>query len=328
MDNIPTSEGTIPLHVPSAHTPCSTFYKAFGDLSCGKPPVVCLHGGPGSTSSFLEELSILWPRYGIPVIIYDQIGCGRSTNLDDEKGGDESFWTTKLFITELESVLDHFKLRGEGPRYDILGLSFGAVFGSEFAATRPKGLRRLILGSPLASIELQMKAQGIRISELPLHAQAPLREAAETQNTQTEAFQEAFTLYNQHCILRLDPMPQAFTDFVKQLMKPSAKKSVQHTMWGLCPLITPKTAGSLRDWTVTPAAQNINVPTLLFNGEFDQSHDIVVQPLFELIPRVRWVTIPGASHCPSLEGERSREKYFSLVGDFLSQPENGEKIEV
>lgn len=44
-------------------------------------------------------------KYGIPVIFYDQIGCGRSKCLP-EKMGDEGFWTVDLFIHQLETLID------------------------------------------------------------------------------------------------------------------------------------------------------------------------------------------------------------------------------
>jgi hypothetical protein len=42
--------------------------------------------------------------YGIPVILYDQVGCGQSMLLP-EMMGDTSFWTVDLFMEELENLL-------------------------------------------------------------------------------------------------------------------------------------------------------------------------------------------------------------------------------
>ncbi|KIJ26792.1 hypothetical protein M422DRAFT_272136 [Sphaerobolus stellatus SS14] len=40
-------------------------------------------------------------KYGLPVIVYDQIGNGKSTHVR-EKTGDGSFWTEELFCDELD----------------------------------------------------------------------------------------------------------------------------------------------------------------------------------------------------------------------------------
>jgi L-proline amide hydrolase len=65
-----------------------------------------------------------------------------------EKKGDGSFWTVDLFLKELENLLGHLGITGE---YDLDGHSAGGVLASEWAARRPKGLRKLVLSSTPAS---------------------------------------------------------------------------------------------------------------------------------------------------------------------------------
>lgn len=79
--------------------------------------------------------------------------------------------------------------------------------------------------------------------------------------------------------------------------------------------------GSLRDWTSVPRLKKILAPTLVYNGEFDTSRDISQKPYFELIPRVRWITFPNASHMCHLDDGGLRERVFKTVGDFLVQDE-------
>lgn len=85
---------------------------------------------------------------------------------------------------------------------------------------------------------------------------------------------------------------------------------------------SPLTAdGSLNKWTVIPRLPNITVPTLVYNGEYDTSHDIAQVPFFELIPQVRWITFPGGGHMCHLEGGGLRERILKVVGEFLTQKE-------
>lgn len=56
---------------------------------------------------------------------------------------------------------------------------------------------------------------------------------------------------------------------------------------------------------------------MLLNAEFDTALDDSVQPFFESIPRVRWFTIPGASHMPFLDSAEMLDKTLRLIGDFL-----------
>lgn len=119
MDPPPTQQGKIPFAIPSIDTPCYTFYKVFGDLSSKTPPIIFLHGGPGGGHDYLLAFADLWTQYKIPVVLYDQIGCGLSTHLE-YKAGNKSFWTVDLFIAELENLIEYFKLR-DGAGYHILG---------------------------------------------------------------------------------------------------------------------------------------------------------------------------------------------------------------
>lgn len=77
--------------------------------------------------------------------------------------------------------------------------------------------------------------------------------------------------------------------------------------------------GSFRSWTVIPRLHQINVPTLMYSGEFDTSHEVTIEPLFEHIPRVKWLILPDAGHMAHLERPELAEKIFKLVARFLLQ---------
>ena len=114
------AEGEIPFDAPGTSKPCKTWYKVIGDLTT--PPLVALHGGPGAGHEYMTSLTDLHDKYKIPVIYYDQVGCGRSTRFP-EKNGDSSFWTFNLFLMELENLVKHFNLHQLG--FYILGQSWG-----------------------------------------------------------------------------------------------------------------------------------------------------------------------------------------------------------
>ncbi len=77
----------------------------------------------------------------------------------------------------------------------------------------------------------------------------------------------------------------------------------------------------MKDYDSIPVLHRINVPTLLYNGEFDTVQDESVTPLFNHIPHSRWRTLAGASHMPHLDSEELRDKTLQLVGDFLTPAE-------
>lgn len=161
MTTFPITEGEVPLDVPAAGKPCHTWYKLFGSLdattTAAGPILIALHGGPGAGHEYLMPLVDLYTRYGIPVLLYDQIGCARSTHLR-EKNGDAEFWSFELFISELDNLIDRLGLRERG--FYLLGQSWGGVLAASYAMPRyhggktPEGLRKLIVHSGPASIPL------------------------------------------------------------------------------------------------------------------------------------------------------------------------------
>lgn len=138
--NDQVTTGTASFQVSTAGKACHTFYKIFGDLKNGATPLIALHGGPGSGHEYCLPFGRLWALYGIPVVLYDQLGCARSTHLQ-EKAGDVSFWNYDLFVAELNNLLDHLAI----DHYDVLGHSFGGIISTVFASRRPPGLRKLIV---------------------------------------------------------------------------------------------------------------------------------------------------------------------------------------
>jgi pimeloyl-ACP methyl ester carboxylesterase len=73
--------------------------------------------------------------------------------------------------------------------------------------------------------------------------------------------------------------------------------------------------GSLKTWSVIDELHKIQVPTLLINGEFDEAQDSVMEPFFNRVDKVKWVTIPGGSHTTHLE---DTERFIRIVGEFLT----------
>ena len=114
-----------------------------GEPTPGAFPLLCLHGGPGSSSAYHERLEGL--ADGRQVVRYDQLGCGHSDRPDDD-----SLWTLELFVSEVQAVRDALGL----DRVHLLGTSWGGMLAQEYALTQPEGLESLVLSSTLASAAL------------------------------------------------------------------------------------------------------------------------------------------------------------------------------
>ncbi|KAI1316749.1 proline-specific peptidase [Xylariaceae sp. FL0255] len=291
MDQTPTKEGKIPFTVPErllagrsdVPSPCYTYYKVFGDLAC-------------AGHELNLTLAALWPRYGLPVIFYDQIGCGGSTWLP-QTAGDKAFWHELLFVAELDNLLDAFNVRN-GPGFYLFGQSWGGMFAGAFAASHPRGLGRLSIR--------------IRLVELPPHEQQVLKKYTDSGEFNHPEYKAALMVFCHRYLCRDDPFPPEVSRALGNL---DEDRIVYGTMNGPSLLVR---NGSHVHWTSIPRLPQIKAPTLIYIGEFDTTTDISQIPYFELIPRVQYVTFTGAGHLCHLEAA-SKEKVFKTIGDFLTQ---------
>jgi proline-specific peptidase len=107
-------------------------------------PLLALHGGPGVPHDYIENLADLASDTR-RVILYDQLGCGRSDQPDDT-----SLWRVERFVEELGIVRRELGL----DQVHLLGQSWGGMLAIEYALTQPRGLVSLILASTLSSMPM------------------------------------------------------------------------------------------------------------------------------------------------------------------------------
>ena len=116
-----------------------TWFRVVGELDSGFDPLLCLHGGPGSTHHYFAPLERL-AKDGRAVVLYDQLGCGRS----DRPPGIE--WRFQVFLDELAALRAQLGLE----RVHLLGTSWGGMLALEHALRQAGSLASLILSSTLA----------------------------------------------------------------------------------------------------------------------------------------------------------------------------------
>lgn len=208
MDEVPTREGKVEYRVASIEAPCHTYYKVFGDIQ-SQPPLVVCHGGPGSGHEYCLPFAKLWSLFGIPVVFYDQIGCAASTHLRHTVG-DESFWNLGLFVNELENLIHHLGLNGNGPGFSLLGHSWGAKIVIALAARQPQGMQKLVLVGSSADSQLFAKGLWQLKEKLTLESQQAIDEAVQKHEFTSPAYLAALDEFLRTYLCRArDPWPPA-----------------------------------------------------------------------------------------------------------------------
>ncbi|KAG0651859.1 L-amino acid amidase [Hyphodiscus hymeniophilus] len=303
----PTKQGTIPFLIPGAGKECFTFYKIFGHLTAtNKTPCVLVHGGPGLAHDYMLSYLPLFEKFGIPLVLYDQMGNGLSTHLPEKKG-DEDFWTEELFHLELSNLMSALGLDESG--YDLVGHSWGGMMGSTFAAKNPKGLRKLVLSNAPATMQSWIDAYNLYRSQLPQELQDALKRCEDSGTEQGDEYQGIMMneFYKRH-MMSLTPWPE---EFLKAFEWAGKDDTVTSTMMGLSEF---KVAGSTANWSAAEAVDKITVPTLVINGKDEGASDESIRPFVEGIKGAKWVKFEKSAHMPVYE---ERERYFDVLNDFL-----------
>jgi proline-specific peptidase len=261
-------------------------------------PVLILHGGPGAASDYMHPLAERLADHR-PVVVYDQLGCGRSDQPDDT-----SLWTVDRSVAEVDQVRAALGLE----RCHLLGQSWGGWLGIEYMARGTRGVERLVLASTSASIpEFMAGARGL-IEELPEpHRTVLIELGAKEQYDHPDYVAAVDVFYHRH-LCRADPWPEA-------LLRSSAQmdgNQVYLTMNGPTEF---DVIGRLREWDRTADLGRIDVPTLVTCGRYDEITPSCSETITRGIPDARMHVFERSAHCAHLE---EPDDYARIVEAFLS----------
>ncbi|RSM80770.1 alpha/beta hydrolase [Amycolatopsis sp. WAC 01375] len=278
-----------------------TWYRVTGDLTAGPPPIVVVHGGPGSTHDYLLSMADL-AEHGWPVVHYDQIGNGGSTHLPD-RGAD--FWTVQLFLAELDNLL---RALGIADNYVLFGQSWGGLLVAEHAAAKPVGLKGIVVANAPASYPLWLAEMDVLRAALPEGVEKTLREHEAAGTTSSDEYHEAMRVFYERHVCRLTPWPR---DYQASFYEIYNDPTVYFTMNGPSEF---HVNGTLKDWGVVDKLPEIAVPALVLSGRHDEATPVTVRPYAELIPDVRWELFEESSHLPHLE---EPERFTEVMLEYL-----------
>lgn len=280
-----------------------TWYRIVGEgEETGKLPLLCLHGGPGAAHDYLESLDAMADT-GRRVIYYDQLGCGHS-HIDESK---PDLWTVDLYVEEVDVVrqalgLDHIHL---------LGQSWGGMLAMEYMLTQPKGVVSVTIASSPASM-IQWVEEANRLRELlPSDVNEILlkHEAAGTYSD--KAYQDAMQVFYKRHVCRV-PNPEYVQRSFDQIDR---YPEVYNVMNGPSEF---HVIGKIKNWSVIPRLGEINAPTLVTSGRYDEATPLIAETVQKGIPGAKWVIFEDSSHMAHVE---EAERYIQVLTEFISQQE-------
>ncbi|MHB1001952.1 MAG: alpha/beta fold hydrolase [Armatimonadota bacterium] len=106
-------------------------------------PCLCIHGGPGSGSDWMQQFLGEMLERRFQMIYLDQRGCGRSTSPKDGN------YSLDKMVMDFEEVRKALGIR----KWIILGHSFGGILQMGYAKDHPKVIRGMIMLNCTLDIE-------------------------------------------------------------------------------------------------------------------------------------------------------------------------------
>lgn len=258
-------------------------------------PLLVLHGGPGSSSFSMQGLSEL--AIDRRVIIFDQLGCGRS-----DRPNDDSLWILERFVQEVAQVRESLGLED----VHILGHSWGTTLAAAYYLSGALGIKSIIFSSPCLSAPLWEEDQKKNLKKLPREIQDIIAISEENETTDTPEYLKAIEVFNNHFVCRLNPYPE-------HLKKGKSYRNphVYQLMWGPSEFTV---KGNLKSFDCTGDLSQIQIPTLYTCGKFDEATPESTEYFSSLTPNGKFHVFENSAHMAYME---EPEEYLTVMNEFL-----------
>lgn len=322
------------------------------ELPSSAMSLLLLHGGPGGSSDIFEPLEAL-AEQGWTVIRFDQLGCGRS-----DRPRDVSLWTISCCLEQIETIRKALKLEQVhllGHSWGgMLALEYllthplgvqsaclsSPVVSIQLWVAEALRLRSLMPGHIAQALTRCEKSYRPRKPPEPGAEPAPALTQAQI-DKQARQMNRLFPLIShplvariaswlsyipryraaayeilsiqfvlQH-VCRLKPMPWGIFQ-----MLAGTNGEIYETLWGPSEFYAP---GLLKDWDVRTRLAEIDLPTLLLSGFYDEATPAQMTVLKEGIAGSEQVILKQSAHCGMWE---EPDKYKAALLNFLNRVES------
>lgn len=176
----------------------------------------------------------------------------------------------------------------------------------EYLLTKPKGVRSVTLASAMISIPLyQAEVEKLK-EDLPEEVYKTLRDHESNGETDSKEYAEAVKVYEARHIYRGKQFP-------KQYRTPNKFGDSYKIMWGASEAFA---NGSMKKWDRINRLKEINVPTLITAGQYDELTPEQALITQQSIAGSELKILTAASHCAHVE---QADEYLDVLTKFLDK---------
>ena len=250
--------------------------------SAYKAPAIFIHGGPGGTHvGFAAMLGLAKDR---PIILYDQLGSGKSDRPDNPAN-----WRVERFVEELEAV----RAAVGAEKLHLVGVSWGAALALEYSAKYPDRVASTVLGGTFISTPHWLTDANLLVQDLSPDQQATLK-ACESDEAPDKATCKAIydRVYSRH--YKRPDYGDALREYSKTYGGQGRNALIYNSMWGPSEF---SSSGSLRNYDATLKLRELTGNKVLFLiGQYDSARIDTVQEFVALAPGSELAVVPGGGH--------------------------------
>ena len=283
-------EGYVPV------TGGKIYYKIVGDNKT-QTPLITVHGGPGIPHNCLEVLNPI--AKDRPVVYYDQLGCGKSDRITDNK-----LLKISRFVNRLGELIKYLGYK----KIYLLGHSFGGALATKYTLEHPGIVKGLILVSPYISAAQWNFDQMQIIQKMPKKMRLAIILAEISAKKNSKEYKKALAFYLKNHISRMDKVPHCWVE-----SKKTADFSIAEKMGGNDDFFS--FAGELGKVEYVNELKNISCPVLFICGEYDPVSPNAIKFYASHVKNSKTAVISDASHMNFLE---KPAKFNSIVINFLT----------
>ena len=278
-------------------------------------PVIYLHGGPGGfiTDHTIQMLQPLTDS-GFNIYLYDQVGGGRSSRLDDIRD-----YTVQKHITELDEIIQ--KIGAE--KVIMIGQSWGGILATLYDAGHSDKVDKIILTCPGSIYPYHSELANVKAPD-SLHLKDPIFSNAngnkQANNIRTKMMSFVATTFGKK--LAADSEADEFATYSSSLVNRSCvcdtanlKKMKMESGYGYyVQLMTFLNLTKIAD----PRNKFINLDTkmLVMKGQCDNQKWGFTNEYLQLFKNSKLVVIPNAGHFISVE---QPQLYIQTIQHFLGE---------
>lgn len=275
-----------------------TYYRIVGDKNPKKAPLLLIHGGPGSSHNYFELLDD-YANTGRQLIMYDQVGCGKSSIPDDE-----SIYVKETWVEELIALRKYFHL----DQIHMSGQSWGGMLEMYYlTAFDPQGIKSVMINSSPSSIKLWIKEQHRLIKYLSHEDQEAIAEAERSQNFTNVKYLAANDRYMEKYCWD-DPNENS----PEPLRRPTNGKKASLIAEGPNEFTE---NGTISDFEVTNDLKKIHVPVLITSGTDDLCTPLIAKTVYDNIPGAKWHLFANSRHLALLD---QHDEFIKLMDQWLN----------